>query len=431
MSLILRSSAVLICVMNACGSTAGTLDLSFHGTGYTMIPAESYRHTTGEALIANARGEILVAGWRDGSIRVWRYMEDGRLDPSFGDRGELATGLYGSPSVAMVLDREERIHLAVWTYRTVQVARFRRDGSPDPSFGTQGVSEFDPRLGNPPGKMVLRLDQEGRIRVAAVISIDRRIGIVLLRLQENATLDAASLQDPGFTVVADAAFCPGTVEIEEAAFDAQGRVLATGYVIGTSSPVTQSAGIWRFGTDGLLDRTFHGVGFRVISLANAFVRSYGVTVDPRGRLLITGVSVGFDDNKFFVIRFLEDGSLDPSFGSDGTVVYRQGWIDSVWSQMLPDRILVDGNGRVLVGGSRDTYDPQTHQSTHHLAIYRFDTFGYADASFAGRGFAELTAFSGETIRCRLGLDSHGRILALANLRIDGTRTDLYVCRYRS
>jgi uncharacterized delta-60 repeat protein len=130
----------------------GRLDASF-GTGGKVLTdfgsltfSGSEEPTVGVAIEPD--GKIVVAGGSKASgtthdFALARYTTTGTLDRSFGTRGKVQTD-FGSPSGAagVAIEPDGKIVVAGYKRRGARedfaLARYRRRGALDPSFGTDG-----------------------------------------------------------------------------------------------------------------------------------------------------------------------------------------------------------------------------------------------------------------------------------------------------
>ncbi len=97
-----------------------------------------------------AGGRIVVAGYTDvgheygdhcgpSKFALARYLPDGSLDPSFSGDGQVATGFPdGGAANAVAIDHDGRIVAAGAFGSGFAVARYRGDGTLDPTFGSGG-----------------------------------------------------------------------------------------------------------------------------------------------------------------------------------------------------------------------------------------------------------------------------------------------------
>ncbi|MFC1738457.1 hypothetical protein ACFL1G_05330 [Planctomycetota bacterium] len=115
----------------------GSLDTTF-GNGGIASGVNSWAY----GVVIDADGKIVVAGY-DSSRRLAlaRYNTDGSLDPTFAtfDEGGIVYGMYLS-AFDVVIDAQGRIVVAGAPWPGFKVGRFNSDGSPDLSFGNNGIA---------------------------------------------------------------------------------------------------------------------------------------------------------------------------------------------------------------------------------------------------------------------------------------------------
>jgi uncharacterized delta-60 repeat protein len=116
----------------------GTLDPTF-GEGGKVVTR--YRGANARAVALQPNGRILVTGTNLRWLALARYRPDGRLDRSFSGNGMVgvALGIYILPH-AVALQRDGRIVVAGgFDYDHIGLARFLDDGRLDRSFGGDGI----------------------------------------------------------------------------------------------------------------------------------------------------------------------------------------------------------------------------------------------------------------------------------------------------
>lgn len=145
------------------------------------------------------------------------------------------------------------------------------------------------------------------------------------------------------------AFLGSGTEGTAVAFQADGKIIVAG---GSGT----DAALWRLHPDGSADLTFGSEGLVTVDFGGPDDNFLDVEVLPSGAILVAGTkfldasgsAVGDDA---IVARFLPDGSLDPAFGTDGLVIEpgTEGTPDAFWSvDVRPD-------GRIMAGGARGTF----------------------------------------------------------------------------
>ena len=243
--------------------------------------------------------------------------------------------------------------------------RFNSDGTPDPSFGSGGVSIVDIGLPSPTfdfsGDLVKAAEApDGDIVVAA----GDRVG----RLLPDGELDTSF--GPNGTVALPAGIAEGV------AVDAQDRpVVAEAFAGGGSS-----FGAVRYLRTGSLDPSFGSGGRASVTHGRSDVAA-AVATEPDGRVVLAGSlrsgrRGAKNAEKLAVLRLTAQGRPDGSFGRDGLATAAFSLNASANAlALLP-------GGRVLAVGRRQH---RTHSGAPVFALARFRRDGRADPSFAGNG----------------------------------------------
>lgn len=195
------------------------------------------------------------------------------------------------------------------------------------------------------------------------------------------------------------------------AIQPDGKIVAVGAAAGSS--VTGEFAVARYETDGSLDPGFGEGGMVTTAIAGGGDEARSVAIQPNGGIVVAGTD---GRERFAVVRYLPDGTLDPRFGSDGIVRTDLTSGDDIGFDLAiqPDgRIVVAGTARMSSAGSR-------------FAIVRYRRGGELDRTFGDRG----SAFGERgTVGRSVALQSDGGIvvtgydgwgLLLARLRPGGT-----------
>ena len=97
--------------------------------------------------------------------------------------------------------------------------------------------------------------------------------------------------------------------------------------------------------DGEIDTSFSGDGRVVIDLEGGEDKALAATVDAKGRLVLAGYSVKSPEGiRLALVRLFPDGSLDQGFGGDGIV------LDNHGGGFVPRGAAIDAAGRIVVAG---------------------------------------------------------------------------------
>lgn len=318
--------------------TDGDLDPTFGDGGTVTTPIAGGNGDEARSVAIQENGRIVVAGtdsWR--KFAVVRYRDDGRLDETFGEGGIVRTNFTPGDDVAwdVAIQSDGRIvavGAAGFGQSGFQVARYRRDGSLDPTFGDGGKVVTRYRGAN---ARAVVLQSNGRIVVAGYNSF----GLALARYRPDGRLDTSFSGNGRIGPVVWGVFALAV------ALQPDGRI-----VVGGDHDIF-AFGLARFRRDGRLDRSFGGDGVVREEVEGVEQGASGLVIQPNGRIVATGSSGPheFGDPtipRFVLIRRLADGHRDTSFGVNGEVTTFFG------GGARAHGSAVDADGRiVVVGGS--------------------------------------------------------------------------------
>lgn len=297
-------------------------------------------------------------------------------DPAFGIDGSIDTGFAGVARDVAVQATGRIVVLSADGVESMALA-FRPDGTPDPSFGDDGVTRLPGThsWSTASGARIL-VDPDDRI----VLSGETADGaLYVARLLSDGALDP-SFGDGGVAVPAEQPVCTtdhcarGTRAI---ARDAQGRiVVAAAY----DDAATSGTGIalLRVDDDGMLDATFGSAGV-ARAQPSQFDRPGGIAIAADGRIfaVATRVSADWEELGGVVAAFTGDGTPDDRFAHDGGT-----FLPLPGGGTLID-VAVDARGRPVVVG---TGHPGGGTRTD-LMVQRWLPSGVLDRTFGVHGFA--------------------------------------------
>jgi uncharacterized delta-60 repeat protein len=290
----------------------GHLDHSFSADGRVRT---NFRGDDASALgVAIDSRERLVAAGYTGDFPDWdfalaRYKRNGARDRSFGTGGKLTTDV-GAADVAtsVAIDSRNRIVVAGDAGETggcgehlegdFVVARYKRDGSPDPSFGTGGSASTD--FGMIDGANAVVIDPHARIVAAGTTSDCTPNGsseFALARYdrhgQPDASFGAGGMLTTNFH---DGRYDQAT----SVAIDSHNRVVAAGDTADQPCFGDRCAGsrfaLARYGHHGALDHSFSRNG----KVANPHGNALSAAIDSRDRIVAAGVNA----HRFALARYI-------------------------------------------------------------------------------------------------------------------------------
>lgn len=385
--------ASIACVGTAPAVAApGDLDPSFAGAGWVRTlevraGGNNYLPRGADAVAVQPDGKVVVAGeildgrsnWYFG---VFRYLADGRLDPSFGMGGWTAVDIGSFEEArAVALQRDGKIVVAgetdCSTGRCFAAMRFNADGRIDGGFGAGGVVRKEFYL-KPSWANDIAIQRDGRI----VLAGSRLRGgdaqdtetVCVLRLLPDGRLDRSFARDG--VALLDHGYGNDSAQ---AVVVHRGGIVVAGE--GRDSAAGARFGVARFHADGRLDRSFGRRGHQLVSFGRRRPAiAYALATAPHGQLLVAGsATIEGRAPQVALARLTRSGAVDRSFGSTGRVRTSPGPFGGY-------ALAVAAAGRsVLVAGRAFT---DTTRDASDWALLRYSRRGRLDRSFGGDGIVQ-------------------------------------------
>ena len=329
-------------------NTAGLLDNTFGIGG--IVNTTLGGAGSANSLVMQPDGKIVAVGVVNPGVPNFylvRYNTNGSLDTSFKGIGIVSTP-NTSNGYAAVLQPNGKIVAVGDGGGEFCLVRYNTDGSLDKSFNggipvtTPGTSTAYAVLLQPDGK-IIALGQGGT-------------GVfTLARYKTDGTLDLA-FGLAGTGIVSTDVVHPGGSAIQAALLQPDGKIIA----IGGGDVFT----LVRYTTDGRVDSSFGLVANNYVVTTSHTSNAYGAVLQPNGKIIVVGdyTPGGFMPvTTFCLARYNSDGSLDSSFGFNGTGIVTTPNTPTAYAAALqPDgKIVVAGGGngtvaRYLTNGSLDT-----------------------------------------------------------------------------
>lgn len=322
----------------------GALDEDFGNSGVASTFLAD-RSVLANAMAEQADHAVVLAGGTlnplfERDAVVLRYLADGTPDPSFGVDGMVTTDIAGNESfTALAIDADGFLICAGRVGGSVLVARYDQAGVLDPGFGAGGLVQVPLGQGVLSGTVGMGLRSDGGIAVACPTVT----GLVLVRL------DAAGVPAPAFGV-------NGVVSTgDQFSFHAFLLQPDDHMLVGGGAPLSpaeecQGFQLMRYDPDGVLDPTLDGDGIARTLISVSCPELFGLALLPDGRILATGTGAteaAFAD--LTAVRYMPDGSLDPTFNGDGKVFVDMGCTAMDVSYAIAEQI----DGDVMVVGLSD------------------------------------------------------------------------------
>ncbi len=406
------ASVIVICLVVTArasarvGPPAGALDLTF-GTSGKVVTDFGFDEVA-EAVATQKDGKILAAGGLydpstfASNFAVARYLANGSLDTGFGDGGKTVVTFAGqSIASGLAVLADGKIVLAgqavVDGSTDFALARLNSDGSLDASFGANGKVSTD-FGGTIDAGLKLALQPDGKLLLAGITRhhgprADNPYDFALARYNADGSLDS-SFGAGGHTTTDFG----GTDEWATGiALQADGKIVLAGSGYTFGPPVSSTAELARYNSDGSLDTTFDNDGRVTLATTSGF-----------GDVTIAGSEIvaasGTADGSMAVVRYSADGSLDQTFGSGGIATAHFGDGSSAWAS----GVAVQPDGEIVAAGATSA----NANAFPDFAVARFNPNGRLDPAFGNAGTAttDVRGNSQVDMATGLALQKDGKIV---------------------
>jgi uncharacterized delta-60 repeat protein len=192
-------------------------------------------------------------------------------------------------------------------------------------------------------------------------------------------------------------FGPNNESAHAMAVQADGKIVVAGGTYNNNSVLDDFA-LARYNTDGTLDATFGSNGLVVTDLQQATDVVNAIAIQPDGKILAAGYSDNTFNYDFAVARYLPNGTLDNSFGTNGKVIKNFGSTDfGLAMALLP-------NGKIVVAGR--AYNGQNGD----FALVQLNPNGSFDNSFGTAGAVLANLFGEDESANAIAIQSDGKIV---------------------
>jgi len=208
-------------------------------------------------------------------------------------------------------------------------------------------------------------------------------------------------------------FHHGLNHARDVAIQSDGKIVVVGQSQRDDNDLYDFA-LARFNSDGSLDQNF---GTEGLVITTDGYDGAAIAIQPDGKIVVAGSggSLSLQSIKITLARYLSNGDLDSTFGTDGLVI-----VDTSYGvRSRAADVIVQENGNILIAGWID----------ENFCVARFDSNGTADPTFAGNGRAQFN-FGGAFADAKaMVVQDDGKIVvagrsnndfALARLETDGT-----------
>jgi uncharacterized delta-60 repeat protein len=325
----------------------GQLDTSFNFNGQVDVDFNGGDDIC-DAVLVQPDGKILLIGASTATtgsgaadFAAARLNTDGTLDTTFGGGSGRVTigfdlGNNNTDIAAMAAIQPDHKIVIGGIAQSVggfdfAATRLLQDGSRDTSFGSAGrvTVDFNGDVNSLDQADSLLLDEQGRIILTGIASVNDTTDFALARLLPNGTLDVNFNGDGKATIPFDLGNSNSDISYRAILTHDQKIVMVGGADTGIGTTQNNDVAIARVLPNGSLDTSFGNAGKAVISfdlISNGNDIATSVVETANGALIVGGVAAMDDlgNTAGFTLRLTHDGVLDDSYGVFGKETYTFG-----------------------------------------------------------------------------------------------------------
>ncbi|MEN9699527.1 MAG: hypothetical protein RLZZ301_725 [Bacteroidota bacterium] len=373
MTQIFLSFCILFC--SFLGRTQYSIDPTFHGNGSNEYLGAPGNVVNGQQIAYDAANSVYVAGrWND-QLCVWKYLQSGELDPSFGINGmasipmpsgvwTLVKDLEVMPDGRIVVLADALLFYSPnidYSQCSITVARFLPDGNPDSSFNGVGILLTNPQNGYEYMSRCLTLSPtDGSIYVGGYAAAYGHYGCASAQTDIYGWFALKLLQN-------------GTYDLSFA---------NTGYLQRSSAEIAQTSFVPNTYNSSILD----------------------IKVLPDEKILMAG-AFNHQDYGYFSLRVLANGSYDNSYANNGRSAIHDPSIYFTTNES--SSALIFSDEQIVYVAQYTIFGLNGIPDTTHAYIYKLDAAGQPASNFGNNGQLLLTEYTGQFAYIE---DAHQRLI---------------------
>lgn len=326
----------------------GTLDPTFGNMGKTTTNF-GLNDAKAHAIAIQSDGKVVVAGetYTNSTVQedfaLARYNADGTPDATFGTNGQVVTDMQQNSDAAnaVVVQTDGKIVVAGYANNgnnyDFAIARYLTDGTLDNTFGANG--KVIKNFGSTDFGLAMALLPSGKILVAGRAYNGINSDFALVQLNSNGTFDNSF----GTSGAVKSNLFNENESANAIAIQPDGKIVAVGDRYANNVSIFAAA---RFNPDGTLDNTFGDSGKVSTAIGTESDVAYAVTIQLDGKIVAAGQSNLSPGSRFALVRYLANGNLDNSFSGDGMLLTSiSGGGDYAFCAA------VQSDGKILAGGA--------------------------------------------------------------------------------
>ncbi|MBV6441110.1 MAG: T9SS C-terminal target domain-containing protein [Haliscomenobacteraceae bacterium CHB4] len=383
----------------------GSPDTTFHVNGI-ILDSFNIEDNAAYCLLPQPDGRYLVGGNSVPTAFLARFEANGSLDSTFGVNGWTPVFPGEDKTITKVISRADgSIFVFSRQGQGWSVAKLDAQGAPDETFADNGIYQSEPYEIYITEDIALQ-DSSNLLVLNASYS-----DFVLRRFTPEGTFDT-TFSSCGIDFIPE--YPNGDDLFDQFLVQPDGKIVGKRFFGGKEILV-------RFLPDGLLDASF-GVNGWADLLPPGASEIYGVNMalQADGKILVTGIVSQLTGEALFVARFLSNGQIDNSFGTNGLFVEDDG------GNAVPVNIAVQADGKILVTG----YWSPGFSVPVRVLLLRISDDGAPDNSFGVNGRVVMPVGDYSAYPFDSGLLPDGRILVAGNTQDADYNDVLFIARFQ-
>lgn len=333
---------------------------------------------------------FLIAGWM--KFTPIAFASNNYLDANYGAQGVVNTSIKNGDLYSIYQQQDGKILIGGYknnlTYANAVVARYTTNGSLDTSFGDNGIFSMDFGIGTTGSIGVASLPTNKIIVAGEGDTSNGSWGhsLITFRLNPNGTIDN-TYGENGLRTTTFKNFGFQDVNAHDLLIQKDQKIVITGELSdGYSGNGIQF--LVRYNSNGTLDNSFGDNGIKINHICGWYDHTVSIAQQLDGKLLVSGDCwVTSNSSNLILTRYNEDGTVDSSFGNNGTVIESENG-----KRFEGGNVLVQNDGKIIVTGSFD--DGSNFKETS--LVIRYHSNGDRDTSFANNGLFESNFYSSES-----------------------------------
>ena len=407
--------------LNIATAQDGQLDSQFVSDGWLQLPFVKERVYAND-LIQQDDNKLLVVGnvWVNEVIRsfsLMRFNQDGTPDLSFGENGVVTDPIdsFADNANKVKLDKAGNIFVMGMSpnmERTAPViVKYLPNGQRDVSFADSGVFVFQLDSNNYPSD--LEVLKDGSILGLGYSNIKGNFDFLVFKITSNGVLDT-DFGSNGYVLISPGEYNDFARKIH---VSPKGEIIATG---GTWNGSDWDYSIVKLDKNGILESTFGNGGSAVFAVGSGNDQSGSSSLLADGSVILAGSAIGKNEGQDFgMVKVSPKGTLDTDFGIGGKVITPVGpGYDAARSvlEMPDEKIVVCGHAWQKIDGD--------------FALVRYHADGKIDETFGIKGLSITDLEGMDNVPVATILGNNNEIFVMGN-SYNGTTTSPTLAKYVS